>query len=163
MNLDLGDFKASKEVRKAEERFSIGGNPLITRNDFDKIGLNDLTGGESFFGKIQVVKILEKEDKNYNTAIIEVFNDEDHEKLVLFVNYDSRNEFINVDDSFDFYIDMFNLCKSLVVMQSGDTDVRALKHVNSLKFLQALDSLENVEIFVIEKENGYNTFIVKEG
>lgn len=163
MMLDLGEFTSSEEVRKAETRLTVGGNPLITRSDFDKLRLNELTGGETFTGKVQVSRILEKDDKSYNTAIIEVFNDDDKEVLTLFVNFDSRNEFINVDDSFDFYIDMFNLCKSLVVMQGGSTTLRALKHVNSLKFLQALDSLESVEVVVIEKENSeYNTFILKE-
>lgn len=162
MMLDLGDFSASEEVRKAETRLTVGGNPLITRNDYDKLKLNELAGGETFTGKVQVSRILDKEDKSYDTAIIELFNDDDKEVLTLFVNFDSRNEFINLDDGFDFYIDMFNLCKSLVVMEGGSTTLRALKHVNSLKFLQALDSLESVEVVIIEKPTGYNTFILKE-
>ena len=161
--LDLGDFTASEEVRKAQTRFSVGGNPLITRNDYDKLKLNELDGGETFTGKVQVSRILERPDKTYNTAIVEVFNDDDGEVLTLFVNFDSRREFINLDDTFDFYVDMFNLCKSLVVMNGGSTTLRALKNVNSLKFLQALDSLESVELVVLEKGNGYNSFVLKGG
>ena len=117
MQLDLGDSVVSKEVRKAENHHSISGNPLITRNDFDKVSLNDLDNLEEFTGKLQVSRILEKEDKTYNTAIIEVFDDIGQNKLTLFVNFDSRNEVINVDDTFDFYIDFFNICKSLNVIK----------------------------------------------
>ena len=161
MNLDLGDSVVSKEVRKAETRLSIGGNPLITRNDFDEVKLNDMNDREVFTGKLQVARILEKPEKTYNTAIIEVFDDIGQEKLTLFVNFDSRNEVINVDDSFEFYIDFFNICKSLNVMNGAKSDeIHAIKNVDTLRYLQALDSLEEVTICAVTKENGYNTFIV---
>lgn len=161
MQLDLGDSVISKDVRKAENHHSIGGNPLITRNDFDQVSLNDLDNLEEFTGKIQVSRILEKPEKTYNTAIIEVFDNEDCEKLTLFVNFDSRDEVINVDDQFDFYIDFFNVCKSLNVINGVPSEsIRAIKNVDTLKYLQALDSLDVVTIRVIEKPNGFNTFII---
>lgn len=164
MNLDLGDSVTVAEVRKAETRLSIGGNPLIQRNDFDVLKLNDLSGGETFTGKIQVSRILEKDEKSYNTVVIEIFNDDDHEKLTLFVNYDSRAEIINVDDSFEFYLDFFNVCKSLNVINGEPPEsIHAVKNVDVLKYLQALDSLDVVTIRVYEKENGYNSFVIFEG
>lgn len=161
MQLDLGDSVVSKEVRKAENHHSISGNPLITRNDFDKVSLNDLDNLEEFTGKLQVSRILEKEDKTYNTAIIEVFDDIGQNKLTLFVNFDSRNEVINVDDTFDFYIDFFNICKSLNVMNGAVAeDIHSINKVDTLKYLNALDSFDEVTIRAIEKDNGYNSFIV---
>ena len=164
MQLDLGDSVISKDVRKAENHHSIGGNPLITRNDFDQVSLNDLDNLEEFTGKIQVSRILEKPEKTYNTAIIEVFDDIGQEKLTLFVNFDSRNEIINLDDQFDFYIDFFNVCKSLNVMNGAvPENIHSINHVDTLKYLTALDSLDVVTIRVIEKSNGYNTFIILGG
>lgn len=161
MKLDLGNSVVSKEVRKAENHHSISGNPLITRNDFDKVSLNDLDNLEEFTGKIQVSRILEKEDKTYNTVIIDVFDDIGQEKLTLFVNFDSRKEIINVNDQFSFYIDFFNICKSLNVMNGAVAgDIHSINKVDTLKYLTALDSLDEVTIRVLEQDNGYNTFIV---
>ena len=160
MNLDLGNFKPADAPRKAGNFKTIGDNPMISRMDYDQIGINDLDGGELFTGKVQVPRILTKDDKSYNTAIIEVFNDEDKEKLVLWVNFDSRKEEINVNDGFDFYIDFFNVVKSLAIMQDeSNKDKNSFVNVNTLKFLIALDNLEEVSVMAFEKDNGYNTFV----
>lgn len=160
MNLDLGNFKPAEKPRKGSNYKTIGDNPMISRMDYDQIGINDLDGGELFTGKVQVPRILEKEDKSYNTAIVEVFNDEDKEKLTLFVNFDSRKEEINVNDGFDFYIDFFNLVKSLAVFQDKtNEDKNSFVNVNPLKFLIALDNLEALTVMAYEKDNGYNTFV----
>lgn len=158
--MDLGNFKAVNETRKGGNVKTIGDNPMISRMDYDQIGINDLSAGELFSGKVQVPRILEKEDKSYNTAIIEVFNGEDKEKLTLWVNFDSRKEEISVNDGFDFYLDFFNLVKSLAVMQdASNKDKNSFVNVNPLLFLQALDSLETVTVMPVEKENGYNSFV----
>lgn len=163
MNLDLGNFKPAEKTRKGSNYKTIGDNPIISRMDYDQIGINDMTEGEMFTGKVQVPRILTKEDKSYNTAIVEVFNDEDMEKLVLFVNFDSRKEEINVNDGFEFYIDFFNLVKSLAVMQDeSNKDKNSFVNVNTLKFLIALDSLDEITVLAKEKENSYNTFVLLE-
>lgn len=163
MNLDLGNFKPAEKSRKGGNVKTIGGNPMISRMDYDQVGINDLSEGELFSGKVQVPRILEKEDKSYNTAIIEIFNGENKEKLALFINFDSRKEEISVNDGFDFYLDFFNLVKSLAVMQDeSNKDKNSFVNVNPLLFLQALDSLETVTVMPVEKENGYNTFVLVE-
>lgn len=163
MNLDLGNFKAAESSRKGGNVKTIGDNPMISRMDFDQVGINDLNGGELFSGKVQVPRILTKEDKSYNTAIVEVFNKEDKEKLTLFINFDSRKEEINVNDAFDFYLDFFNLVKSLAVMHDeSNKDKHSFLNVNPLLFLIALDNLEEVTIMAKEKDNGYNTFVLVE-
>ncbi len=160
MNLDLGNFKAAEKSRKAGNVKTIGDNPMISRMDYDQVGINDLSEGELFSGKVQVPRILNKEDKSYDTAIVEIFNDADKEKLTLWVNFDSRKEEISVNDGFDFYLDFFNLVKSLAVMQDkNNKDKNSFVNVNTLKFLIALDSLEEVTVMPVEKENGYNTFV----
>lgn len=163
MNLDLGNFKAAEKSRKADNVKTIGDNPMISRMDYDQVGINDLSEGELFSGKVQVPRILEKEGKSYKTCIVEIFNDEDKEKLTLWVNFDSRKEEISVNDGFDFYIDFFNLVKSLAVMQDEkNKDKNSFVNVNPLLFLQALDSLETVTVMTLEKENGYNSFVLVE-
>ena len=158
--MDLGNFKAVDAPRKAGNFKTIGDNPIISRMDYDQIGINDLDGGELFTGKVQVPRILTKDDKSYDTAIVEVFNDEDKEKLTLWVNFDSRKEEINVNDGFDFYIDFFNLVKSLATMQDeSNKDKNSFVNVNTLKFLIALDNLDEVTVMAFEKDNGYNTFV----
>lgn len=157
MNLDLGNFKPAEKPRKGSNYKTIGDNPLISRMDFDQIGINDLSEGELFSGKVQVPRILTKDDKSYNTAIIEVFNDEDKEKLALFVNFDSRKEEINVNDGFEFYKPFFNLVKALAVANDeNNKDKNSFVNVNTLKFLIALDSLDTITIMAKEGENGYN-------
>ena len=161
--MDLGNFKAADAPRKGGNVKTIGDNPMISRMDYDQIRINDLSEGELFTGKVQVPRILNKEDKSYNTAIVEIFNDENKEKLVLFVNFDSRKEEISVNDGFDFYMDFFNLVKSLAVMQDQrNKDKNSFVNVNPLKFLIALDNLEEVTVMACEKENGYNTFVFLE-
>lgn len=163
MNLDLGNFKPAEAPRKGGNVKTIGDNPMISRMDYDQIGINDLSEGELFTGKVQVPRILNKEDKSYNTAIVEVFNNEDKEKLALFVNFDSRKEEINVNDGFDFYLDFFNLVKSLAVMQDeSNKDKNSFVNVSPLTFLIALDNLEEITVMPKEKENGYNTFVLLE-
>ena len=76
MNLDLGKFKPSKSTRKGGNVKTIGDNPMISRMDYDQVGINDLSPGELFSGKVQVPRILNKEDKTYDTAIVEIYNDE---------------------------------------------------------------------------------------
>lgn len=153
MNLDLGNFKPGNVK-------TIGDNPIISRMDYNQVGINDLNQGELFSGKVQVPRILTRDDKSYDTAIIEIFNDKDEEKLTLWVDFDSRKEEIRVNDSFDFYIDFFNLVKSLATMQDeSNKDKNSFVNVNTMKFLIALDSLEEVTVMAVEKENGYNTFV----
>ena len=164
MNLDLGDSVVSKEVRKAANHHTIGGNPLISRPDYDEVKLNDMNDLDDFTGKIQVSRILEKKDKTYNTAIIEVFDDVGQEKLTLFADFDSRKEVINVNDTFERYIDFFNICKSLNVLNGAVAeDIHAINKVDTLKYLTALDSLDVVTVRVYEKSNGYNSFIIMNG
>lgn len=161
MNLDLGNFKPAEAPRKGENYKTIGDNPMISRMDYDQIGINDLSEGELFTGKVQVPRILNKSDKSYDTAIVEVFNDEDKEKLTLWINFDSRKEEISVNDGFDFYIDFFNLFKSLAcINDESNKNKVSFTNVNTLKVLQALDSLETVSVMAIEKDNGYNTFVL---
>lgn len=161
MNLDLGNFKAAESPRKGGNVKTIGDNPMINRMDYDQVRINDLSPGELFSGKVQVPRILNKDDKTYDTAIVEVFNDEEKEKLVLFVNFDSRKEEINVNDGFDFYIDFFNLVKGLATMQDKhNEDKNSFVKVNPLKFLIALDNLDEVTVMAFEKDNGYNTFVL---
>lgn len=157
MNLDLGNFKPANAPRKAGNVKTIGDNPLILRMDFDQISINDLSEGEMFSGKVQVPRILNKADKSYDTAIVEIFNDEDKEKLVLWLNFDSRKEEIGVNDGFAFYKPFFNMVKALAVANDeSNKEKNSFVNVNSLKFLIALDSLDTVTIMAREGESGYN-------
>ena len=157
MNLDLGNFKAVEKNRKSGNVKTIGDNPIISRMDYDQVGINDLSEGELFSGKVQVPRILNKEDKSYDTAIVEIFNDEDKEKLTLWINFDSRKEEIGVNDSFAFYKPFFNLVKGLaVVNDENNKDKNSFVNVNTLKFLIALDSLDTITIMAKEGENGFN-------
>ena len=159
--MDLGDFNVS--ARKSGQDFrTVAGNPVKNRMDYDKIGINDLDNLEEFVGTVQVPRILVKEDKNYNTAIIEVYGE--MEVLSLFVNFDSRNEVISLNSGFDFYKDAYNVAKSLILIRDGsdtvgDDDITC----NFITFLKALDNLDKVCIRAVEKENGYNTFVITDG
>ena len=156
--MDLGDFNVS--ARKSGQDFrTVGGNPVKNRMDFDKLSINDMDSLEEFSGTVQVPRILKKEDKNYDTAIIEIYGD--GEILSLFVNFDTRTEEITLNYDFDFYRDAYNVAKSLIVMQNGsDTVGQDDISCNFMKFLQALDNLDKVTVRALEKENGYNTFII---
>lgn len=158
IKMDLGDFNVS--ARKSGQDFkTVGGNPVKNRMDFDKININDLDNLEEFTGTVQVPRILVKEDKNYNTAIIEVYGD--MEVLTLFVNFDCRTDEITLNAGFDFYKDAYNLAKSLIIINDGsDTVGNDDITCNFITFLKALDNLEKITVRAVEKDNGYNTFVI---
>lgn len=165
MNLDLGNFKPAEAPRKGENIKTIGDNPMISRMDYDQVGINDLNEGELFSGKVQVPRILNKADKSYDTAIVEVFNDNDKEKLTLWVNFDSRKEEIGVNSSFNFYKPFFNLVKALAIANDEkNKDKESFVRVNPLLFFIALDSLDTITIMAKEGENDYMEpfFIIEE-
>ena len=155
------------EEMSVKKYYTISGKESWYEPEWEKFNVSELDVGVTMEGRPEI-RIIEKEDKSYNTFHLKVMDD--GEILNCYLNYPKKDyPYVKrINKGFEFYRPLFDFIYSLLrmkdernVVDANGEEVNMFNKINIEMLAKFVDQHERIGVKIIEGVNPeYNSWII---